>query len=160
MAEWSNAPVLKTDELRGSGGSNPSLSATRSSESHCSFFLWQREGFVQSVASRQTCLRLAIVCSANLCPWLMLLFESELSVYISQCQQSPIAIASLRSALDCCARSNLVVLETCLRSSIVCFANLCPWLMFLFAIKQPQIAPATPNAPNASNAPNFLPSEI
>ena len=27
MAEWSNAPVLKTDELRGSGGSNPSLSA-------------------------------------------------------------------------------------------------------------------------------------
>ena len=27
MAEWSIAPVLKTDELRGSGGSNPSLSA-------------------------------------------------------------------------------------------------------------------------------------
>ena len=27
VAEWSIAPVLKTDELRGSGGSNPSLSA-------------------------------------------------------------------------------------------------------------------------------------
>ncbi len=29
MAEWSNAAVLKTVELRGSGGSNPSLSANR-----------------------------------------------------------------------------------------------------------------------------------
>ncbi len=28
MAEWSIAAVLKTVELRGSGGSNPSLSAT------------------------------------------------------------------------------------------------------------------------------------
>ena len=28
MAEWSNAAVLKTVELRGSGGSNPSLSAS------------------------------------------------------------------------------------------------------------------------------------
>ena len=27
MAEWSSAAVLKTVELRGSGGSNPSLSA-------------------------------------------------------------------------------------------------------------------------------------
>ena len=27
MAEWSNAPVLKTGVLRGIGGSNPSLSA-------------------------------------------------------------------------------------------------------------------------------------
>ena len=27
MAEWSNAPVLKTDVLKGTGGSNPSLSA-------------------------------------------------------------------------------------------------------------------------------------
>ena len=27
MAEWSNAAVLKTVDLRGSGGSNPSLSA-------------------------------------------------------------------------------------------------------------------------------------
>ncbi len=29
MAEWSNAPVLKTGVLRGTGGSNPSLSAKR-----------------------------------------------------------------------------------------------------------------------------------
>ena len=29
MAEWSIAAVLKTVELRGSGGSNPSLSAKR-----------------------------------------------------------------------------------------------------------------------------------
>ena len=29
MAEWSIAAVLKTVELRGSGGSNPSLSATQ-----------------------------------------------------------------------------------------------------------------------------------
>ncbi len=28
MAEWSNASVLKTEEPQGSGGSNPSLSAT------------------------------------------------------------------------------------------------------------------------------------
>lgn len=27
MAEWSNAPVLKTDVPQGTGGSNPSLSA-------------------------------------------------------------------------------------------------------------------------------------
>ena len=30
MAEWSNAAVLKTVDLHGSGGSNPSLSAERS----------------------------------------------------------------------------------------------------------------------------------
>ena len=29
MAEWSNAAVLKTVDLRGSGGSNPSLSAKK-----------------------------------------------------------------------------------------------------------------------------------
>ena len=29
MAEWSNASVLKTDVLRGTGGSNPSLSAIK-----------------------------------------------------------------------------------------------------------------------------------
>ena len=32
MAEWSNAAVLKTVELRGSGGSNPSLSASEKFE--------------------------------------------------------------------------------------------------------------------------------
>ncbi len=29
MAEWSNAAVLKTVDLNGSGGSNPSLSAAK-----------------------------------------------------------------------------------------------------------------------------------
>ena len=29
MAEWSNAAVLKTVDLHGSGGSNPSLSAVK-----------------------------------------------------------------------------------------------------------------------------------
>lgn len=29
MAEWSNAAVLKTVDLNGSGGSNPSLSARK-----------------------------------------------------------------------------------------------------------------------------------
>ena len=29
MAEWSNAAVLKTVDLHGSGGSNPSLSAEK-----------------------------------------------------------------------------------------------------------------------------------
>ena len=29
MAEWSNAAVLKTVEVKASGGSNPSLSANR-----------------------------------------------------------------------------------------------------------------------------------
>ena len=32
MAEWSNAPVLKTGVLRGTGGSNPSLSAERAGQ--------------------------------------------------------------------------------------------------------------------------------
>lgn len=29
MAEWSNASVLKTEVLKGTGGSNPSLSAKK-----------------------------------------------------------------------------------------------------------------------------------
>ena len=32
MAEWSNAAVLKTVDLNGSGGSNPSLSAERAGQ--------------------------------------------------------------------------------------------------------------------------------
>ena len=35
MAEWSIAAVLKTVELRGSGGSNPSLSAKRDFSEGC-----------------------------------------------------------------------------------------------------------------------------
>ena len=41
MAEWSIAAVLKTVELRGSGGSNPSLSArVEATELICRFFLF------------------------------------------------------------------------------------------------------------------------
>ena len=39
MAEWSNAPVLKTGVLRGTGGSNPSLSAIN----------LENQGFTQNV---------------------------------------------------------------------------------------------------------------
>ena len=40
MAEWSNAPVLKTGVLRGTGGSNPSLSAFKTKRESCdSLFL-------------------------------------------------------------------------------------------------------------------------
>ena len=39
MAEWSNAAVLKTVDLHGSGGSNPSLSAQSSEFSLLFFFL-------------------------------------------------------------------------------------------------------------------------
>ena len=62
MAEWSNAAVLKTVDLHGSGGSNPSLSATKSSDFTALFFVAEREGFVQSVVSWATCLRVAVVC--------------------------------------------------------------------------------------------------
>ena len=63
MAEWSNAPVLKTDELRGSGGSNPSLSAQQTRRfSSPRFVFSEREEFVQSVAFRVTNLRVAVVC--------------------------------------------------------------------------------------------------
>ena len=43
MAEWSIAAVLKTVELRGSGGSNPSLSATQNEErvQQGSFFVYR-----------------------------------------------------------------------------------------------------------------------
>ena len=39
MTEWSNAPVLKTGVLRGTGGSNPSLSAIN----------LENQGFTQNV---------------------------------------------------------------------------------------------------------------
>ena len=41
MAEWSIAAVLKTVDLNGSGGSNPSLSATQKKKSTCSSKLGQ-----------------------------------------------------------------------------------------------------------------------
>ena len=38
MAEWSIAPVLKTDVPRGTGGSNPSLSAERKADRNSNLF--------------------------------------------------------------------------------------------------------------------------
>ena len=38
LAEWSNAAVLKTVDLNGSGGSNPSLSAEKGVTDICSAF--------------------------------------------------------------------------------------------------------------------------
>ena len=38
MAEWSNAAVLKTVDLNGSGGSNPSLSAEKGVTDICNAF--------------------------------------------------------------------------------------------------------------------------
>ncbi len=54
MAEWSNAPVLKTGVLQGTGGSNPSLSAVESCKSKDlqDFFIiapfgrWQKRKFL------------------------------------------------------------------------------------------------------------------
>ena len=43
MAEWSNAAVLKTVDLNGSGGSNPSLSATNVDTKLTLLFLHIRE---------------------------------------------------------------------------------------------------------------------
>ena len=47
MAEWSIAAVLKTVELRGSGGSNPSLSAKENLQGimfqPCRFFYAQKD---------------------------------------------------------------------------------------------------------------------
>ena len=63
MAEWSIAAVLKTVELRGSGGSNPSLSAQKKAMIFFIAFLFslEREVFVQSVAVWQTYLRGAVL---------------------------------------------------------------------------------------------------
>ena len=53
MAEWSNAAVLKTVDLNGSGGSNPSLSAKKLKLSalRWAFFLHVR----QELAPVRTC---------------------------------------------------------------------------------------------------------
>ena len=56
MAEWSIAAVLKTVELRGSGGSNPSLSAKkeRSSIKELLFFFEKAQGLLISHYVAQT----------------------------------------------------------------------------------------------------------
>ena len=53
MAEWSNAAVLKTVDLNGSGGSNPSLSANKLklSAKRWAFFVQGR----QELAPVRTC---------------------------------------------------------------------------------------------------------
>ena len=53
MAEWSNAPVLKTGVLQGTGGSNPSLSAKKSCKSFDlqDFFLYARHELILMGAS-------------------------------------------------------------------------------------------------------------
>ena len=43
MAEWSNAPVLKTGEPQGSGGSNPSPSATKNIDMDFYVYVLQSE---------------------------------------------------------------------------------------------------------------------
>ena len=48
MAEWSNAAVLKTVVPRGTGGSNPSLSAKKPFFFKGGFFLPENEGFERS----------------------------------------------------------------------------------------------------------------
>jgi hypothetical protein len=55
MAEWSNAAVLKTVVPRGTGGSNPSLSAKKPSFLKGGFFLPEREGFERSVGQGSNC---------------------------------------------------------------------------------------------------------
>ena len=52
MAEWSNAAVLKTVDLHGSGGSNPSLSAKKRSKEMSIY----RHLFVFAALRTQTCL--------------------------------------------------------------------------------------------------------
>ena len=56
-AEWSSAAVLKTVELRGSGGSNPSLSATKKNFRQTTAY-GGRLFFVSTAA--QVCLRKAV----------------------------------------------------------------------------------------------------
>ena len=53
MAEWSNAAVLKTVDLHGSGGSNPSLSAKKKRSKEMSIY---RHLFVFAALRTQTCL--------------------------------------------------------------------------------------------------------
>ena len=62
MAEWSNAPVLKTGVLQGTGGSNPSLSAkisvTSCTTSYADFlfiYIGQITDFFKGTAVNDSC---------------------------------------------------------------------------------------------------------
>ena len=46
VAEWSIAPVLKTDVLKGTGGSNPSLSARKADFTSKSAFLFAFSNYI------------------------------------------------------------------------------------------------------------------
>ena len=52
LAEWSNAAVLKTVDLNGSGGSNPSLSAQKRLTGNCEPF-----SFIVSPKISQKCIK-------------------------------------------------------------------------------------------------------
>ena len=106
MAEWSNAAVLKTVDLHGSGGSNPSLSATRSSLRLLLFFVAEREGFVSRWRFGRLVYVWLLFANANLCLCQMFVFENKFSATTCQSQQSLITTAPLRSPLNCYDRSN------------------------------------------------------
>ena len=61
MAEWSNAAVLKTVDLHGSGGSNPSSSAKTRVAKRGPFFLQKRD----SPPGPVKVILLFLICSAN-----------------------------------------------------------------------------------------------
>ena len=82
----------------------------------------------QSVAFRAVYLRMAVICFANTCLSLIIVFENKFSAIISQSQQSSIATALLRSPLNCCDRSNPGFVS---RWRFVRF--ICVWLLFAVA---------------------------
>ena len=72
MAEWSIAAVLKTVELRGSGGSNPSLSAKKKEEPEMAppfLFLEKTQGLLNP--------RTGALISAGLERYAKIIFASE-----------------------------------------------------------------------------------
>ena len=71
MAEWSNAAVLKTVDLHGSGGSNPSLSAQSSRDTALLFF------FIDTACNLQAFLYLM----AHLCKRI---YESDHQIQTTQ----------------------------------------------------------------------------
>ena len=54
MAEWSIAAVLKTVDLQGSGGSNPSLSATREENLLKPFIIYHERFLFNSQSEKNT----------------------------------------------------------------------------------------------------------
>ena len=81
MAEWSIAAVLKTVELRGSGGSNPSLSAEKqrvqiTSDLHPFYIsLWRRYHSNQILLPLKTLLSFIILIAIVVVIFLFILFK-------------------------------------------------------------------------------------